>query len=53
MRDAASELRRISLPRTPVNKGKRKGRGVELQPGPFVPEACVCHRRPPSATKAV
>jgi hypothetical protein len=27
MQDPASELRRISIPRTPVNKGKRKGRG--------------------------
>ncbi len=26
MQDPASELRRIFLPRTPVNKGKRKGR---------------------------
>jgi hypothetical protein len=29
MHDAASELRRIPLPRTPVNKGKRKGRSVD------------------------
>jgi hypothetical protein len=26
MREAVCELRRISLPRTPVNRGKRKGR---------------------------
>jgi hypothetical protein len=27
MRDPASELRRITLPRTPVNRGEKKGRG--------------------------
>jgi len=33
MHDPASELRRINLPRTPVNKGIRKGRGV-VAPAP-------------------
>jgi hypothetical protein len=28
MQDPESELRRIALPRTPVNKGKEKGRSV-------------------------
>ena len=28
MQDPACELRRIPIPRTPVNKGKRKGRGA-------------------------
>jgi hypothetical protein len=28
MHDPANELRRISLPRTSVNKGIRKGRGL-------------------------
>jgi hypothetical protein len=32
MRDPASELRRITLPRTPVNKGKKEGRGQNLRP---------------------
>src|SRR5215207_7720798 len=30
------ELRRISIPRTPVNKGKKKGRGLTA-PGPLLP----------------
>src|SRR5215212_1206291 len=29
---AQGELRRITLPRTPVNKGKKKGRGVVPRP---------------------
>jgi hypothetical protein len=28
------ELRRIPLPRTPVNKGKKKGRSLEISPNP-------------------
>jgi hypothetical protein len=28
MQDAEYDLRRIPIPRTPVNKGKQKGRGV-------------------------
>jgi hypothetical protein len=38
------EVRRISLPRTPVNKRKEKGQGVE-EPSPFVWQACA-YRRP-------
>jgi len=30
--DSESELLRIPIPRTPVNKGKRKGRGYSPQP---------------------
>ena len=29
------ELRRIPIPRTPVNKGKKKGRGRYCAPAPF------------------
>src|SRR5215216_5934594 len=32
MQDRATELRRIHLPRTTVNKGKRKGRSVVPRP---------------------
>jgi hypothetical protein len=32
MQDVGSGLRRIFLPRTRVNKGKRKGRGVVATP---------------------
>jgi hypothetical protein len=34
MQDPGCELRRISIPRTPVNKGSRKGLGL-LTPGPL------------------
>jgi hypothetical protein len=34
MRDAAYELRRIHLPRTRVNKGRKKGRSPSVGPGP-------------------
>jgi hypothetical protein len=36
MRDAVSELRRISLPRTPVNKGEKEGRIDWFEEGRFV-----------------
>src|SRR5215210_7341749 len=32
MHDGASELRRIPLPRTPLNKGMKKGRSVSPRP---------------------
>jgi hypothetical protein len=32
MQDPANELRRIVLPRNPVNKGERKGRTLEISP---------------------
>jgi hypothetical protein len=35
MHNAGGELRRIPLPRTPVNKGKKKGRGCS-KPRPFL-----------------
>jgi hypothetical protein len=35
MHDVASELRRILLPRTPVNKGKREGPGLLIAPALF------------------
>jgi hypothetical protein len=34
IQDPASGLRRIPLPRTPVNKSKRRGRAEALCPGP-------------------
>jgi len=34
MQGSASELQRITLPRTPVNKGKEKGRESSFGPGP-------------------
>ena len=52
MQDPASELRRTPLPRTPVNKGKREGRGPGLRrtrsrrtrslgkPAPPAPKLC-------------
>ena len=36
MQDAGYERRRINLPRTPLNKGKKKGRGS------FTPSALPC-----------
>jgi hypothetical protein len=35
MQDPGYELRKIYLPRTPVNKGKNKGRGFFLEPRPL------------------
>jgi hypothetical protein len=32
MQDPGYRLRRIPLPRTPVNKGKKEGRGVTVPP---------------------
>src|SRR5919112_6221731 len=32
MQDCGYELRRIHIPRTPVNKGRKKGRGLDPQP---------------------
>ena len=34
MQDAVCRLRRILLPRTSVNKGKKKGREPSFDPGP-------------------
>jgi hypothetical protein len=39
------ELRRIPLPRTPVNKGKRKGRGTRFNPGPIAALRYALHLR--------
>jgi hypothetical protein len=37
MQDPASELPRINIPRTPVNKGKEKGRGCSKpRPSPLL-----------------
>jgi hypothetical protein len=36
MQDAGYGLRRIPLPRTPVNKGIRKGRSLEYSEAPAV-----------------
>jgi hypothetical protein len=34
MHNPASELRRIHIPRTPVNKGKKEGLRLQIPPGP-------------------
>src|SRR5215208_430950 len=41
IQDPACGLRRILLPRTPVNKGKKKGRGVEAPILPPPPARCA------------
>jgi hypothetical protein len=41
MRDPASELPRISLPRTPVNRARRKGEPVGLAPSARYPRGAV------------
>jgi hypothetical protein len=37
MQDAAFRLPRIFLPRTPVNKGMKRGRGCSKSPSPDIP----------------
>jgi hypothetical protein len=50
MQDPANELLRIPLPRTPVNKGRKKGRSCDYAPIPprnatsLVPSAQVQRR---------
>jgi hypothetical protein len=53
MQDPASELPRIPIPRTPVNKGKKKGRGLE-GPGPSQDRDYLLHaytRTPSTSSK--
>jgi hypothetical protein len=46
LQDPGYELRRKSIPRTPVNKGKRRDRSPALEPRPSSPPATATHYWP-------